>query len=475
MSDVEAWPPPDDPAAFESLCLDLWKEIWGPGSGAQKNGRSGQEQAGVDVFGRDGGGWVGVQCKQKSGLLRSKLTVAELEEEVGKARGFLPSLSRFFVATTGPRDKGVQERARQITEGGFPVEIWSWQDIWHEIYGRPKLLDRIGPLYWPRRHALWTASKVAVSDLPKTSGVLVGREIEIAKLDAAWTYPKVHVVTLVAWGGVGKTALVAEWAAGLAARDYDGAGYFDWSFYSQGTREDNVASGDPFVNAALKFFGGREGEEIAASPIAPQEKGVKLAGFVAQSRALLILDGLEPLQYPPSSPLAGDLKDPGLAALLKGLAGRNPGLCLVTTRERVADLASFRGSTAPEWSLERLSTEAGVDLLKKLGVWGGKGDLEQLVEDVEGHALTLNIEGTYLAKAHGGDVRKRDRVKLEKADAKIQGGHAFRAIAAYERWFLGEGKEEGARQLAVLRLLGLFDRPADGGCLAALRRDPAIS
>src|SRR6185295_15640380 len=130
---------------------------------------------------------------------------------------------------------------------------------------------------------------------------------------------------------------------------------------------------------------------------------------------------------------------------------------------------------APEWSLERLSTAAGIDLLKKLGVWGGKKDLELLVEDVEGHALTLNIEGTYLAKAHGGDVRRRDRVKLEKADSKIQGGHAFRAIAAYERWFLGEGKEEGARQLAVLRLLGLFDRPADGECLAALRKEPAIS
>src|SRR6185295_19087187 len=129
---------------------------------------------------------------------------------------------------------------------------------------------------------------------------------------------------------------------------------------------------------------------------------------------------------------------------------------------------------APEWSLERLSTAAGVALLDKLGVWGGKEDLEQLVEDVEGHALTLNIEGSFLAKAHGGDIRRRDRVKLERADARIQGGHAFRAIAAYERWFLGEGKEEGARQLAVLRLLGLFDRPADGGCLGALRKDPAI-
>ena len=43
----------------------------------------------------------------------------------------------------------------------------------------------------------------------------------------------------------------------------------------------------------------------------------------------MILDGLEPLQYPPTSPLAGQLKDDGVLALLKGLAQRNAGLCLV--------------------------------------------------------------------------------------------------------------------------------------------------
>ncbi len=148
-SDIEKWPPPNDPVAFESLCLDLWQEIWGPKCGAQKNGRSGQPQAGVDVFGRDGEQWVGVQCKQKDDLVRSKLTVAELAVEVEKARRFNPSLSLFIVATTGPRDKAVQERARQITASGFPVEVWSWDDIWRELYGRPDLLRRIGPDYWP--------------------------------------------------------------------------------------------------------------------------------------------------------------------------------------------------------------------------------------------------------------------------------------------------------------------------------------
>ncbi len=473
--DIEVWPPPDDPTAFESLCLDLWKEIWGPQSGAQKNGRSGQPQAGVDVFGRVGEDWIGVQCKQKSGLLRSKLRVAELEEEVEKARTFRPSLRRFLVATTGPRDEAVQQRAREITEAGFAVEIWSWSDLWAEIYRRPQFLPRIARNYWPQLFAIWSAAqKIGTPRLPRTVGPLFGREDEKARLDAAWADPAVHVVTLVAWGGVGKTSLVAKWAAGLATRNYEGASYFDWSFYSQGTREQGAATGETFVVAALRFFGEEEGERVAASADSPRDKGGKLAEMVAQRRTLLILAGLEPLQYPPGSPLAGLLKDPGVEALLKGLAQRNAGLCVVTTRESVTNLEDFRESTAPEWSLERLSTPAGVTLLKKLKVDGTQADVERLVDDVDGHALTLNLVGTYLVKAHRGDVRRRDRIDLRKADSKIQGGHAFRAIAAYERWLVSEEGEEGARQLAVLRLLGLFDRPADAECLGALRNEPAI-
>lgn len=311
--------------------------------------------------------------------------------------------------------------------------------------------------------------RLAPSRLPNAAPHLFGREAELARLEAAWHDPATHVVTIVAWGGVGKTALVGAWAAALAARDFDGADYFDWSFYSQGTREQGGASGETFINAALQFFGD---PELAASPASPWDKGARLAQLVAERRALLILDGLEPLQHPPG-PLAGQLKDPGVLTLLKGLAQRNPGLCVVTTRESVSELARFRESTAPEWKLDHLATPAGVELLKTLGVRGTTTELERLVEDVKGHALTLNLFGSYLRDAHGGDIRKRDLVDLHEADEEMQGGHAFRVMAAYERWFESEG-ETGQRALAVLRLLGLFDRPASAGCLEALRKEPII-
>ncbi len=346
---------------------------------------------------------------------------------------------------------------------------------------------RIPPHKAPPKAPAETSPRVAVSRLRHTADRLFGRDAELAALDAAWADSKIHVVTLVAWGGVGKTSLVTKWVANLATRDLDGADYFDWSFYSQGSSDRSNASADPFIDAALRFFGD---EATADSAKSPWDKGARLAQLVGARRTLLVLDGLEPLQHPPG-PLAGELKDPAITALLKGLAARNAGLCVVTTRERVENLAGFEGTTAPRWELERLSTTAGVELLKSLGVHGAAADLAKLVEEVRGHALSLSLLGRYLHGAHGGDVRRRDLFPFKEADARIRGGHAFRVMEAYERWLAPKegivkrlvrlvrrterpGSPEGRQQLAILRLLGLFDRPAAADLLAVLRRPPAI-
>ena len=152
-ADAEWLPPPNEPAAFESLCLDLWKELWSD-PGAEKNGRSGQPQAGVDIFCQRDGKWLGVQCKQKNGLLRKKVLSKELEAEVQAAKQFKPPLTCFILATSGPADSPIQTRARKLTEqhqsnGLFTVEVWSWEKIWHELHGRRQLLQRIQPVYWP--------------------------------------------------------------------------------------------------------------------------------------------------------------------------------------------------------------------------------------------------------------------------------------------------------------------------------------
>jgi hypothetical protein len=264
---------------------------------------------------------------------------------------------------------------------------------------------------------------------------------------------------------------VAKWAAGLTYEDWPGCeAVFAWSFYSQGTRDQAAAPSDFFLKEALTFFGD---PEMAGSAQGAFEKGQRLAQLVGERRALLILDGLEPLQYAPTSPTPGQLKDKGISALLKRLAASSRGLCIVNTRYSIPDLRAYWQTTAPEEKLLRLSNEAGVALLKKLGVKGNQKEFETLVEDVKGHALTLNLFGTYLRDAHAGDIRKRDLVKLEEADAEEQSGHAFRVMDSYVRWFDGEG-ENGQGALALLSLLGLFDRPATADCLEALWKGDAI-
>jgi len=323
---------------------------------------------------------------------------------------------------------------------------------------------------------------------------LIGREAETQLLNDAWTKVqqhdpnRPHVLTFVALGGEGKTSLVAKWTADLAGQDWPGCDVvFAWSFYSQGTREQVAASSDLFLKEALLFFGNDADKAFAAGPAGAYEKGQRLARIVGQRRNLLILDGLEPLQYAPNSPTPGELKDQGLAALLKGLAASSQGLCVVTTRYSIPDLRAFWQSTAPEEKLTRLSRDAGVHLLQKLGVQGSLlrnipfgpdheqvNEFEKLVEDVKGHALTLQIMGGFLKRAFHGDIRCRDRVHFDKADEKIDGGHAFRAMDAHVKWMEGQS-DEAKRELAILRLMGLFDRPATDGCIKALLKTPAIN
>jgi hypothetical protein len=304
---------------------------------------------------------------------------------------------------------------------------------------------------------------------------LIGRETETKLIDDAWANavsgePHSRVLAFVALGGEGKTTLIAKWAIGQLDKNWPGCeAAFAWSFYSQGTRKQHAASSDLFFGEALTFFGPPAVEGIESA----HDKGKRLAKWIGDKRAVLILDGLEPLQYAPASPLAGQLKDEGLRALLKGLAQRNTGLCLVTTRYKIKDLEGY-AATAPQRDLAPLSNGAGARLLKLLGVEKAtQEEREKLAEDVKGHALTLNIIGSYLRDAYGGDIRQRDRIKIAEADAEEQGGRAFRAVDAYVRWFESEG-EEGASALAMLRIVGLFDRPADFGCLAALWKPPAI-
>jgi len=311
-------------------------------------------------------------------------------------------------------------------------------------------------------HPVIPPEKISLAKLPSTPPDLFGREKKLQQLDKTWNDQNINILSLVAWGGVGKTALANKWLSTLAKDNYRGAErVYGWSFYSQGAAEGRQVSADQFIAAALEWFG--DPDPTAGSP---WDKGERLAELIKRQRTLLILDGLEPLQNPPPVE-TGKIKDPGLTSMLRELGRQNPGLVVISTRLAVDDLKDFIGSTAIEIDLETLSEEAGAAYLKFLGVDGTDEERKEASSDFGGHALALTLLGRYLKVVHGGDIRKRDEIP-HVMDEQKQGAHARRVMESYERWL------DGKPELDILRLMGLFDRPAESGALEALRAEPAI-
>jgi hypothetical protein len=120
-------PAPRDWQKLERLCHELYAADWNDPN-AQLNGRSGQEQAGVDIYGRPNKGpdYAGVQCKQRDGVPDAKpLSAKALRKEVDRAKTFKPPLKHFtivksacsaFVANAGETERSqTLQRARNLT------------------------------------------------------------------------------------------------------------------------------------------------------------------------------------------------------------------------------------------------------------------------------------------------------------------------------------------------------------------------
>ena len=298
---------------------------------------------------------------------------------------------------------------------------------------------------------------VDIDRLPITGAELFGRQSELQQLDVAWEFEQTNIVSLVAWGGVGKSTLVNKWLEGLKIDNHRGAlRVFGWSFYSQGMGE-RVVSADQFIAEALRWFGDPKPEEGS-----PWAKGERLAELVRKQKSLLILDGLEPLQDPYQG-----VKDPALQRMLEELARDNSGLCLITTRETVRELADF-GDRVIQSNLEEISPKAGRALLRVKGVRGTDAELEQASHDFGDHALAISLLASYLRGIEGHHVSLAARIP-DPYHADDRSRHSRRVMAALAERF-GDGPE-----VELLRILGLFDRPTTGPAIAAVRADPVIS
>ena len=293
--------------------------------------------------------------------------------------------------------------------------------------------------------------------LPETRAKLFGRETELAKIDQAWTDPNTRIMVLEAFGGMGKTALMQTWVEAFVNRTAAESVY-QWSFYSQGSAEDKQATAEPFLLDALTWFG-----YTGEIPKSAHEQGLALAQLIEQQPNLLVLDGLEPLQHPIGT-VGGGLRDNGLRALLKHLAVRNPGLVLISSRQPVVELVKHTGVV--HHPLAPLTDTAAVELLQDAGVRGTEAEYQATNQTLQGHALSLSLLAAYLVEYAEGDIRQQDTLAALFAfpEAKPEAQHAFRVIQAHAEQL------KGTPELALLNLIGLFDRPVSQAVVDQLRQ-----
>ena len=311
-----------------------------------------------------------------------------------------------------------------------------------------------------------TTKAPTISDrLPTVKGKFFGREDELQLLDDAWRSKQSTIVEFVASGGTGKTKLLRHWLdRSLADKAMGINALIAWSFYSQGASEDKQISSRLFLDHALAKLGSSRTDFSSE-----EDRGEYLAEQLSQHRCLLILDGLEPLQHATSAN-RGELKDRALRQLLRTLALDNQGLCVITTRIAVDELKD-REPQVIQKELDNLQAADAVKLLQHLQVHGTDSELQAAAKDYGCHALSISLLGNLLHKLHGGDIRKRDLISdlADSASVDKDSRHAFQIMQSYEEWFSSE--EKYSAELALLRLLGLFDHPIEQSVLEVLQKE----
>ena len=163
-------PPPKSWQEFEDIVLSALRLRW-KSSDLTKNGRPGQKQDGVDIYGHDDmGRLVGIQGKNTT----SGITFKVVESEIEKASSFKPTRRCLFVATSAPTDANLQKEVRllsqhRVNEDRFPVGILFWEDIIQDLTTDEQVFNKHYPQLSVRKTTqIFDATKLTDSKVPVT-------------------------------------------------------------------------------------------------------------------------------------------------------------------------------------------------------------------------------------------------------------------------------------------------------------------
>jgi tetratricopeptide (TPR) repeat protein len=367
---------------------------------------------------------------------------------------------------------------------------------------------------------------------------LVGRQAELNLLTdwvakPASSLHQARLLSVVAIGGMGKSALTWKWFHDIAPHEMQPlAGRLWWSFYESDATFDN------FVIRALAYVSRRTREDIQKLP--PPEREDQLLSVLNREPYLLVLDGLErlliayarmdaarladdDLDQRTANYVAGTLGLPESAAqtftgqyrlrktadlrtgaFLRKLATVRSARILISTRLYPADLQTDTGtecSGSTVLFLHGLSDDDALNLWRTFEISGSREALLPLFHTFENHPLLIQVLAGEIAhdRRTPGDFdpwRKNHsdfnpfrlplmQVKSHVLDCALRGLDettlevlhtiaAFRMPAAYETLvalFVGEGKPCKNENALIAILADLEDRGLLGWDRRANRYD----
>jgi tetratricopeptide (TPR) repeat protein len=302
---------------------------------------------------------------------------------------------------------------------------------------------------------------------------ITGKELEADGRRAA--ADSVRIMSVVAIGGMGKSALTWKWFNDIAPQEMQSlAGRMWWSFYESDATFEN------FVTRALAYVTRRPVEEVQRIP-AP-ERETQLLAALNREPYLLVLDGLERILIAYARMDASHLDDsqvskernlrktadPRVGSFLKKLAQMKNSRILVSSRLYPAELETDGGDPIPgsfKCNIIGLADEDAVELWRAFKVTGSRDELLPVFATFGKHPL--------LIQALAGEVKRYHRApgnfaEWRKANPQFEPTKFPRLqdAMAHVLEFALRGLDEKSKR--VLHTIAAFRMPTGYDTLAAL-------
>jgi len=255
-------------------------------------------------------------------------------------------------------------------------------------------------------------------------------------MNSAWNDGETRVVGLIGFGGSGKSSLARNWMDSLNPKP-DAVFWWNWNL---------KPNADEFFEAAVRHF--TDGSIDLSSFDSSIIRARLLARLLEGGRYVFILDGLESIQHQ-SADRYGSLRPEPVREFLRFFAGTNHrSFCLITSRAPIVDLERFI-ATFRWFEVDRLNQADGMALLQRFDIGLPNSLLGKIVDDWQGHVLSLALIG--------GQLRGRENMmphEIPVPSAKPSEKDRVQSLLQYYKRSLAEDER------ATLFCISLFRTPA---------------